>query len=175
VSSAATARRARQTVRDMVLSIALIMAIVGVVLLFQHRSGRGVPTIDPSSAYAGARNAASYPVLVPRLPATWRPTSARTQRSEDGHLTLRVGFLTPRAQYAGLVESDRPAASLLGQELSPGVRPAGQLTIDGRQWQRLPAPRAGDRAIARTQDGVTYLVTGSAGLAELQTLAGSLS
>jgi len=166
--------RGRQSLRDMMLSITVIMAIVGVVVIFQQRGAQRLNVIDPTSVYAGARNAATYPVRTPHLPSSWRVTSARTQPSADGRLTLRVGLLTPKGQYAGLVESDQPPADLLGHELSPDVRTLGVVTVEGVPWQRLPAPQKGDRAIARTLGRVTYLVSGSAGLPELEVLAGSL-
>jgi hypothetical protein len=167
-------RRARQSVRDMILSLAVILVIVALVFAFQARGGQRVRVVDPSGTYAGARTAAHYPVRIPRLPDGWRPTSTGNQTSEGGRLTMRVGFLTPRDQYAQLVESDQPRAVVLGRELSEGVRPIGSLTVDGALWDRLPARKSGDRAIARTEDGVTYLVYGSAGLDELRFLAGSL-
>lgn len=158
----------------MILSLTVILVIVGIVVAFQERGGRTVRVIDPSATYAGARNAAHYPVRVPRLPPGWRPTSAASQTSEGGHLTMRVGFLTPQGQYAQLVESDVPRDTLLGGELSAGVRPTGSVSVDGVPWQQLPARKHGDRAIARTEAGVTYLAFGSASLAELSVLAASL-
>ena len=158
----------------MILSLTVILVIVGIVVAFQERGGQRVRVIDPSAAYAGARNTAAYPVRVPRTPSGWRPTSARNERSESGRLTLRVGFLTAKDQYAELVESDVPRNTLLGHELSPGARPAGSLSIDGVLWQWLPARKRGDRAIARTAAGVTYLIFGSAGPEELRVLAASL-
>jgi hypothetical protein len=173
-ATAPRSRRAGQTVRDMTLSLTVIVVIVGIVVAFQERGGQRVRVIDPAPTYAGARNAAAYPVRVPRPPSGWRPTSARNDLSEGGRLTLRVGFLTPTGQYAGLVESDVARDALLGRELSPGVRPTGSLTVSGVPWQWLPARKRGDRAIARTAAGVTYLVFGSAGPEELRVLAASL-
>jgi len=169
------ARGAGKTLRDMLLSIGVIMAIVGVVVVFQQRGGPGITVIDPGPAYAGARDGAHFAVRTPHVPRTWRPTSARTERSPGGLLTLRVGFITPTGQYAQLVESDLPRPELLGRELSAGVRPLGEVTVQGAVWQRLPGAQAGDRAIARTQGKVTYLVSGTAKLPELQALAGSLA
>lgn len=168
--------RRAQGVIDMVLSLVLLLAIIAVVLSLQHRGGgKAITVIDPSSAYAGARNVAAYPVRTPQgLPAQWRPTSARTQRPETGRLTLRVGFVTPKGEYAQLVESDLPRDRLLGTELSPGARPSGSVLVGARAWQEFPPRRSGDRVIVRTDRGVTYLVSGSADLDELRILAASL-
>ena len=161
--------------RDMVVSLGVLLMIIGVVLMFQHRGGKAITVIDPSSAYAGARNGAAYQVRTPQgLPAGWRPTSARTERPESGRLTLRVGFVTPKGEYAQLVESDLPRDRLLSTELSAGVRPSGSVLVGDQAWQEFPAPRQGDRAIVRTDGSVTYVVSGSAGLDELRVLAASL-
>ncbi len=171
--SAPAGVRGRKSLRDMVLSLGVVLAVVGIVVAFEHRGGPGIRVIDPAQTYAGARNVAAYPVLLPHLPAGWRATSATNEESE-GRLTMRVGWVTPTGQYAQLVESDRPAVEVFDRWLSPGLRPAGSVDVGGVPWQRLPAPQKGDLAIARTGGKVTYLVSGSAGLPELQTLAGSL-
>lgn len=168
--------RRRPGLLDMVISLALVVAIIAVVLLVQRRTGGpAINVIDPSPAYAGARNVAAYQVRTPEgLPAGWRPTSARTDRPEPGRLTLRVGFVTPQGEYAQLVESDLPRDRLLAAELGAGARPSGPVAVGAQTWQRFPAPRSGDRAIVRSDGAVTYLVSGSAGLEELRVLAAAL-
>jgi Protein of unknown function (DUF4245) len=170
----AARRRARQSARDMILSLTVILLIVGIVVAFQQRGGQRVRVIDPSDAYAGARTAAAYPVRVPHLPSGWRPTSATNQTAEGGRLTLRVGFLTPSDQYAQLIESDLAREVILKRDVSAGARPTGTLVVNGVPWDKLPAKKGGDRAIAHTEAGVNYLVYGSASYAELGALAGSL-
>ncbi|MGB9376092.1 MAG: DUF4245 domain-containing protein [Mycobacteriales bacterium] len=168
--------RRQPRLTDMAISLGVLLAIIAVVLFAQQRSGdKAVKVIDPSQAYAGARNVATYRVLTPQgLPGGWRPTSARTESPETGRLTLRVGFVTPKAEYAQLVESDLPRAQLLTAELAAGARPTGSVEVGDAQWLSYPAANPGDRVIVRSSGGVTYVVSGSAGLAELRTLAGSL-
>lgn len=159
----------------MVLSLAVIVGIVAVVLLFQERGGPAVKTVDPAPVYAGARHVAAFTVRTPAgLPKGWRPTSARTERSDSGRVTLRVGFVTPAGRFAQLVESDRPRGQVLGRELSPGVQPTGSVPVGAAVWQRFPGGQAGDHAIATTQGSVTFVVSGNAGLGELEVLAESL-
>lgn len=161
--------------RDMVISLTFLLAIIAVVLFVQQPDGKAIKVIDPSSAYAGARNVAAYPVSTPQgLPGGWRATSARTERPETGRLTLRVGFVTPAGEYAQLVESDLPRDQLLAAELSAGERPTGSVLVGSESWQRFPAPRSGDRALVRTDGKITFVVSGSAGLEELKVLATSL-
>ncbi|MEP6697691.1 MAG: DUF4245 domain-containing protein [Pseudonocardiales bacterium] len=167
-------RRAQHSARDMVLSLAVILLIVGAVVAFQQRGGRRVAVIDPTQAYTSARSAGSYPVRVPQVPRGWRPTSATTQTAGGGRLTLRVGFLTPRDQYAQLVESDLARQAVLNREAAPDARPTGTVLVGIVAWDRIPARKQGDRALALTAAGVTYLVYGSASYAELAVLAGSL-
>lgn len=160
----------------MAISLGLLLAVIGVVLFVQQRdSGEAVKVVDPSSAYAGARNVAAYQVRTPQgLPARWRPTSARTERPEAGRLTLHVGFVTPEGEYAQLVESDLPRERLLAAELPVGAQPSGTVMVGSEQWQQFPSRRSGDRTIVRTDEGITFVVSGSAGLDELKIVAASL-
>lgn len=89
-------------------------------------------------------------------------------------MSLRVGFVTPKGQFAQLVESDLPSSELLAAELGAGVRPNGTVQVGSTVWRQFPAPRDGDRAIALADGRVTYLVFGSAGLDEQRVLAASL-
>lgn len=167
--------RRRPGLADMAISLGLLLAIIGVVLFVQQREDKAIKVIDPSSAYAGARNVATYQVLTPQgLPSGWRPTSARTERPETGRLTLHVGFVTPKGEYAQLVESDLPRDQLLAAELAEGAQPSGSVLVGSETWQQFPAPRKGDRAIVRTEGAVTFVVSGSAELDELKALAASL-
>ncbi len=175
VAAPTAGRRARQSLRDMALSLAVILGIVAVVLLFQERGGRAVKAVDTAPVYAGARHVAAFPVRTPAgLPTGWRPTSARIERSDSGRVTLRVGFVTPAGRYAQLVEADLSRGQLLGQELAAGVRPVGSVRVGATTWQRFPGAQAGDSAIVTTEKGVTFIVSGSAGLGELEMLAESL-
>jgi Protein of unknown function (DUF4245) len=168
-------RRARQTAWDMLFSLAVLVAIVGVIVALRQPGGRPVHVIDPNPAYSGARSVAQFDVRTPHgLPRGWRATSART-RSDGGHVTLAVGFVTPGGQYAQLVEGDAPRDQLLVRELSAGARPTGSQPVAGRTWERLSGFRPGDRAIARTEGTVTYLVHGSASFHELGVLAAALN
>ena len=175
--TAATAQPARRRggILDMALSLGLLLAIIGIVLFVQQRDDKAIKVIDPASAYAGARNVASYEVRTPQaLPARWRPTSARTQRPAAGRVSLRVGFVTPEGEYAQLVESDLPRNQLIAAELGDDALPRGSVTVGSDMWQQFPARRDGDRAIVRTDGAVTFIVSGSASLTELKVLAASL-
>ncbi|MCA1695603.1 MAG: DUF4245 domain-containing protein [Actinobacteria bacterium] len=48
------------------------------------------------------------------------------------------------------------------------------MTVSGEQWAEFPSRRADDRTIVRTDGAVTYILSGSAGLDELKTLAAAL-
>lgn len=159
----------------MALSLAVIVGIILLVVAWLQPGGRAVNVIDPSPTYQAARDAAHFPVRTPHgLSAKWRATSARTLQLGGGRLLLQVGFVTPRDEYAQLAESDLPRQALLDRELSRGVRPTGSITVDGREWERLPGGRPGDRAIVTTEGRVTFLVSGSASLEELSALAAAL-
>ena len=71
--------RLGQTVRDMVLSLAVVIGVVAVIMLITLRPQPDpVRVVDPTPALLSARAEAGYPVVYPEgLDAAWRPTSAR--------------------------------------------------------------------------------------------------
>jgi len=165
---------ARRSVRDMVLSLlVLLIPIVFVVAVFRLQGGEDPVVIDPSSVLAQAESAGDFPVSRPReLAEGWRPVSA-VYRGEDGGAILRVGYLTPSGAGVQLIQSDQPAEQLLGRELGDPVRPAGMVDIAGRQWQSYQV-RNDERALVLTDRERTLIVIGRAGVDELRALAAAV-
>jgi hypothetical protein len=164
----------------MLRSLALLVAIVLAMaawLSFNHPDGDPVHTVDPSSTVALAAARAAYAVPVPTgLPDGYRPTSARTDAgsaAKGGPVTLEIGYVTPRGDFAGFVVSDDPRAQELRAVLD-GATDRGTADIGGTTWQRLETAR-GETAFSRqTGDGATVTVTGSASDAELTEVAASV-
>ena len=165
---------ARRSVRDMVLSLlVLLIPIVFVVAVFRLQGGEDPVVIDPSPVLAQAEAAGDFPVSRPRgLAEGWRPVSA-VYRGEDGAAILRVGYLTPSGAGVQLIESDQPAEQLLGRELGDPVRPAGMVDISGHQWQSYQV-RNDERALVLTDRERTLIVIGRAPADELRVLAAAL-
>jgi hypothetical protein len=176
-------RRTRQSVRDMTLS----MLVVGVVVILiaqpwrQNATQTAERVVPWQGAAQSARAQVDWPVLVPAQdPVGWTPTSARVSSTVDGRTALHIGWLTAAHQYAALEQSDTADVRYLDQSTSSG-RPTGEsVVLTGRSWDRWTSGDGGTRCLVQVRvpqaggDAVSYVVTGSAGWAELEALASSL-
>ena len=175
---APTRRRGRETVRDMVISMAVVGGGVLALLLVSCRPQpqAGVKEIDWKPAAVTARAAADYAVLAPEgLSAQWRATSARfeTMPSSGGRPVWHLGLVTPGNGYAGLEQTDGDAARFV-RDVVDGAQPVGESTIAGQTWQQYGPGANGFRSLVLAQPSSTVIITGSAALPELEQLAGSL-
>jgi hypothetical protein len=177
--SSAAQRAARMNAANMLRSllplVVICLIVVGWTALRQAPDER-VQTVDPASTVQLAVARASYPVQAPTgLPSGFRVTSARTDAgnaTKGAHVTLEIGYLTPKNEYAGFAESDDPQATELRTALD-GAQPKGTVDVAGASWNRLRTTR-GETALSRTVGTVTLVVTGSASDAELTEIVGSV-
>jgi hypothetical protein len=164
--------RLRQTVRDMVLSLVVVLAAIGVIMLITWRpSPDPVRVVDPTPLLVQARIEATYSVLYPAdLDAAWRPTSARWEITEASlpEPAWHVGFVTPEDAYAQFGQSASTAESYVASQVGD-ARPSGEW----EGWQRYES--TDQRALVRVVDGVTIAVSGTAAWPSLEALAQRLS
>jgi len=156
----------------MVRSLLPLVAIILIVVWVRSPGGERVHTIDLTDDIRAASEVAPYPVLSAHgLASGWRPTSSHLDRPAAGVVTFEVGYVSPAGRYARYVESNVGAAQLRTAQL-PDATADGTASVGGRRWERY---RTGQGEIALFRPGtVALLVTGSAGLDELLTLAASL-
>ena len=176
-------RRSKQTFANMLRSLVplvlIILAVVWWTAFRQSADVQPVKTVDPSTSVQLAANRAGYPLLVPTdLPRGYRPTSVRTDAGNAGEgdpVTLEIGYVTPKDQFAEFVVSDDPRADAVTGLLADAT-PAGSVQIGGDTWTRATRlhERDEETVLSRTGDGVTVVVSGSASEAELETVAGSV-
>jgi len=176
-------RLSKQTFANMLRSLVplvlIILAVVGWTAFRQSADVQPVKTVDPSTTVQLAANRAGYPLLVPTdLPRGYRPTSVRTDAGNAGEgdpVTLEIGYVTPKDQFAEFVVSDDPRDDAV-TELLNDAAPAGSVQIGGDTWTRATRLHEGDEetVLSRTVDGVTVVVSGSASEGELETVAGSV-
>lgn len=168
--------RGRKTVADMVRSLALVLVLVGVIIAFNlaKQPDTVVQTVDYPAALAEARSVATYDVLGPDpVPAGWRVTSARTDRSGGG-VGWHVGLVTSTEEYAAVEQSDGDRRALL-DSVAGGASAAGTVEVAGGTWRRLDGGDPEEHALVRTAEGVTTMVAGSAPWSQLRMLAESLA
>lgn len=165
--------RLAQTVRDMVISLVLVLGVIGVVMLLTLRPQPDpVRVVDPTPVVVQARAEAAYPVLYPaKLDAAWRPTSARWEVTDvtAPDAAFHVGFVTPADAYAQIGQSATQNEDFIESQTDQG-RPIDTVG----EWQRFESAD-GTRSLVRVQDGVTSVVSGTATWDVLTDLAGRLS
>lgn len=172
--AAPAARRLRPTVRNMVWSLIPLIALIVIFIVIFQPGQQPVQTVNPKPDLDYATHQMGAPVPAPQgLSGKWRPTSSDMGTPNAAHQSnVEVGYLTPKNEYAKFVESNRPVAALV-RNVVAGSSQRGTVAVDGRTWTRYRTSR-GEIAIAVQRGRISAVVTGSAGLGELTTLAGSL-
>ncbi|MEU0924453.1 DUF4245 domain-containing protein [Streptomyces malaysiensis] len=174
--------RGKETVRDMVLSLAAIGVVAAAIYLFgiphdEGAKGAGVKTVDYRVELDTARRAAPYPVAAPEpgsLPEGWRATSVtyRPGAAEDGAV-WHLGFLDQDQEYVAVEQSDGKPVPFVEEVTQQARETKRTERIDGKEWIRYE----GDKydALVRKEPGVTTVVTGTAGHGQLTKMAAALT
>ncbi|ADP78773.1 DUF4245 domain-containing protein [Pseudofrankia inefficax] len=180
--------RGQETVRDMVLSLAVVMAGVLLFFLFVMPRGNGqqVKVVsDATTSVQSFARQAPYPVLAPTGLGQnlWKPTSLRMQvpgsvAGQAHQAMLTIGYVIDRKNdqtFARYEVTNDPNA--VQQVL--GNRPVtGTTTLGGQPWELRP-DNDGHLALTRVVGAATIIVDDGAGAggadrADLEALAASL-
>ncbi|MDV6011534.1 DUF4245 domain-containing protein [Haloechinothrix sp. LS1_15] len=180
-----TAKRLGQGVRDLVLSLAILLGIIAVIsmIIGSCEFSPGGPSVDPDAAPevdAGQElqrmaTRVDFPVRSPELGQDWQATSANSAAAvnPEADTIVRVGWLTPGGEYIRLSQSPAPAPYVVADETerSPGALEAtGEVTVGDHEWQEYPALE-NEVAWVVTLDEVQVMITGSAGEKEFGEMA----
>jgi hypothetical protein len=178
--------RGFETVRDMVLSMALVGAVVFAlyaVVAWQRPEVQGSirPAVDVTGVVDQVQMSGPFPVRQPTdLPDGWSPTSAWFEGPGEtaglGGSVLHVGYTTPSGSYAEVKQTDGDAGFAV-KEWAGGATEVGTVQIKGSEWTRLESADTGAKALTVTREGkpdVLVLVTGKADWPELERLAASV-
>jgi hypothetical protein len=173
----APARQSRG-VRDMVLSLVVLLIPVAIIAGVYGAHGNDSPVVaDTSAAVSDAQAAQAFPVTPPQgLASGWRAISAAFDPgtvAAPGAL-LRIGYVTPAGGSLQLIESNASRDGLLIHELGDNTLPEGVITVAGRNWNSYQV-RNGEHALVLPDGARTLIVIGTADATELQALAASVS
>ncbi|OLM16476.1 hypothetical protein Ae707Ps1_0734 [Pseudonocardia sp. Ae707_Ps1] len=139
------------------------------------------PTVNVEARLADFARGSAFPLRVPGVP--FRANSADRGPVEGGGTAVRIGYVTPGADYLSLVQTDASVEGVLVTESGAAGRgegpPLRQGTIDagGLTWETYQR-EGGEPFRVTTLPGapeVRVLVTGSAPDEDFRTLAGALS
>ncbi len=167
-------RHSGGNVQSMIISMAVILAMVAVVVwLLPRPNAIEQPAVDVANAAEGARSQLSFEPVVPVGVEEWTATSANVNRSTDGVVTWHVGYRTDEGKFLALEVARDTTPTWLRAQTQSGDDD-GEATIGDGTWQRYLQEDRARYSLARTQDDVTVLVTGEGGyplLTELVTAA----
>jgi hypothetical protein len=165
--------RMRQTVGDMVRSLAVVLGVIGVIMLVTWRPNPDpVREVDPIPLFTLASGQATFPVVVPEIDGL-RATSVRwepTQYSQSLPV-WHVGYVTAEDQYLQITQSAATNEEFLKNQLA-GVTAEGEEVIAGQSW--LVFSSDDSRALVNVTPEVTTIVSGSVTLPQLEAAANSL-
>lgn len=164
----------KQTVGDMVRSMAVVLAVVGALLLVTWRPDPDpVRVVDINPLVIVATAQADYPIVVPTLPGL-RPTSVRWEPTEEsGEIAVwHVGYVTEGDQYLEITQSTASDPLFLERETGNGEI-SGLIDIDGQQWQYFTADTG--NSLVGLLGGVTTIIQGTGTESELTQAVRSLT
>jgi Protein of unknown function (DUF4245) len=169
--------RLRQTVRDMILSMAVIAVPIAVVFLVEPSTpGNPVQAVNAADYHTTARTIEPFHVLAPvGLPASWRATSASYNPPGNSAGNWQVGYLAPGGAFAEFEQTTASVGGFLSDEGSNATQFAAQ-EVDGQVWTEYTGttPPALRVLLERTVGTTTEIVAGDASVADLITLAASV-
>jgi hypothetical protein len=177
--------RGRETVSDMVRSLAVVGAVVAalfLVVVWQRPEVQGDirSPVDVTGVVSVVASSGPFPVLAPAPPDSWTPTSAwyEATDTEVAGGVLHVGYQTADGSYAEVRQTDADRDRAVSVWTDSGVPTGDQVQAAGLTWQAVQSAATGRRALVAerpTNDGpVVLVVTGKADWPELEELAGSL-
>lgn len=166
-------RNGKQTVRNMLLSMAVIGIVVAVIYVFvpHDDSEEPVERVDYRVELLTARRAAAYPVAAPQgLPKSWKPTSVRFNGAD--HDSWHLGFLDPAGEYVTVKQSTAKPSQFIDSATQKARKTDRTQKIAGKTWHRYKGSRYD--ALVLQDKGATTVVAGTASFGQLTAMAESL-
>jgi hypothetical protein len=165
--------RMRQTVGDMVRSLAVVLGAVGLLMLVTWRPAPDpIREVDPIPVLTLANAQAEFPVVVPEIEGL-RATSVRwepTQYSQEEPV-WHVGYVTVGDEYLKITQSAATNEEFLKNELI-GVIPEGEKLIANKTW--LVFDGSDSRALVNVTSEATTVVSGTIPMLELEAAVNAL-
>ncbi|MDE2387160.1 MAG: DUF4245 domain-containing protein [Actinomycetales bacterium] len=140
---AAAKRRARQTIRNLVLSL---LACLGIVLLTVLAVPRDesvrIDKVDYKAVAADASASTGYDLLVPNLPEGWWSNKAEwSGKSADGVQTWYLGMISPNNKYVGMTVAFNANPTWFVGQLGEGAAALGPKYVGNGWWQWDAVPQ----------------------------------
>lgn len=135
--TSAAERRAKQTIRNLILSMGATLGVVLLIVLGVPRDDSNrITQVDFEAIAQEAEAAVGENLIVPEIPADWWSNSARLE-TEFGVETWYVGFVTPDNQYIGLSQAFETNASWEALILQGNWFEREEVVL-GKSWEVWP-------------------------------------
>jgi hypothetical protein len=179
VSSAAE-RRAKQTVRNLIYSMLVTLALTMVIVLIVPRDDTNrIQPVDYVGISQTVQASVAETLIAPKLETDWWVNAARVEK-DLGVETWYVGFITPDDQYIGLTQAFESNPSWLANKLQGNWLDV-TVEIEGRTWEvwptLLPSVPKGTKeyAMVHTFDNQSVVIYGTASEEDFNKLATQIS
>lgn len=134
---AAAKRRAKQTVINLLLSLAATLGIVIVTVLAVPRDDSNrIQPVDYKTAVSQAESASGLDILAPELPQGWWSNRAKWRgATADGVRYFETGFVGPKNQYVRLVQAfavNPTWVALASKDFKPNTNSA----VENETWTK---------------------------------------
>ena len=170
--------RGRENARDMVLSMAVMLALVAVILIITYRpKNQNVEMVDYAGAVALATSQSQLPIFLPKgLPSGSVVTRARFESESYGRagdVRWYLGLNTNKDQYLALWQSNGATGQIVKSVSGNGIC-VGAVVINGETWKKCEQLRPLTRVLFRVSNDVTSVVYGTTSWTELKSFTNSL-
>jgi hypothetical protein len=136
MSDAAAARRARQTLINLLLSLlATVGVMVLLVLAVPRDDSNRIQPVDYKSVAAEASKEAPGELLIPTMPVDWYANAARYRSSaQDGVANWYLGFVGPKSEFVAMTQGFGVNATWI-QFMLGSNKESGEIKIQGQTWK----------------------------------------
>jgi hypothetical protein len=136
MSDAAAARRARQTLINLLLSLlATVGVMVLLVLAVPRDDSNRVQPLDYQSVAAEASKEAPGELLVPTMPVDWYSNAARYRSSaQDGVSNWYLGFVGPNSEFIAMTQGFEVNSTWM-QLMLESNKQSSEVSIQGQTWK----------------------------------------
>ena len=142
MSDAAAQRRAKQTLNNLLLSLAATVGVMVLLVLAVPRDDSN--RVQPVDYVAIAEQAAaetSEKLLIPTIPVDWYSNAARYRSSDqDSVATWYVGFVGPNSEFLAMTQGLDVNQTWI-QLMLESNKPTGKVELAGQSWQIFESVR----------------------------------
>lgn len=137
MSDSAAQHRAKQTVRNLIYSLLVTVALVVLMILGVPRDDSNrIAQVNYTEIAAQAQASVGQEIIAPVIPEGWWSNAARLEKELDVD-SWYVGFVTEDNQFIGMSQAFESNPSWLALTLQ-GNWQDGEKVIDGKTWEIWP-------------------------------------